>query len=248
MRVNVTERPGDADRLPVKVQTPLFTEQRYTAILAEGPHLDRAVASLTKPGATAEEAVQAIRNIGKHGERVTQLVGGDVARVPGGKAGNLGDRLFQLAEDAKTGRAAERLAGDADALHAEIRGYLEELKGATGKATKTLRDESQLGKALTPAQMSELQAWSSLETNVVRYADQIDGTLPALFEGLKAAAHTAMEEEAQQSLPPENSSPAPDPPPLSRMARSVARAPLGVGGRWPGRGVRRGVAAARAGA
>ena len=252
VRVNVTDRPIDADRLPIKTKTPLYPEQRYTAILAEGPHLDRAVSSLAKPGATAEEAVQAIRNIGKHGERVTQLVGGDVAPLAAGKGETLGNRLAQLAEDAKTGRAAQRLAGDADALRAEIQAYLKELKEASAKASKALRDEAQLGTALTPEKMSQLQFWNEVETKVTRYADAIDGEAAGAVRGHQGAAHAAAEEEAQQSLPPPDSSQHAG---AGRRARSRGAWPARRSGRCaaepvarrPGRGLRRGAAPPRAG-
>src|SRR5262249_38210532 len=79
VRVNVTERPEDIAKMP-PTHNPgvLWPEQRYTAILAEGPHLDHAAAELAVQGEKPEFYAAAVKNIGKHGNRVTTVLGPEI--------------------------------------------------------------------------------------------------------------------------------------------------------------------------
>jgi hypothetical protein len=218
VRLNVTERPMDLAKMP-KTLTPRWPEVRYTAILAEGTHMDAAVSKLAIEGSTPEAYAAAVKNIGKHGERMTSVLGADVAKAPAGLS-KLGEDLASWIEKAKDPNFVKSLGGAEELakIRSQIGEQLGQLKSASDSGLKALREEAQLGAAMTPEQAAKIQSWTAWNAKVTGLANQIDTLTPAVFEALHAGASTAPtgkeDDKKQASVPdpqPNQSGPSPAP-------------------------------------
>jgi hypothetical protein len=220
VRLNVTERPMDIAKMP-KVLTPRWPEVRYTAILAEGTHMDSAIQKLALEGTTPEAYAAAVKNIGKHGNRMVEVLGADVAHAPEGLA-QLGEDLASWIEKAKDPEFVKSLGNveELAKIRSQISEQLTQLKSASADGLKALREEAQLGTALTPAQMDQIQAWTKWQGEVTALANKIDALTPAVFETIHAGASTAptgKEDEGKKASVPDPPGPnqSMEPPPAS---------------------------------
>ncbi len=189
VRVNVTERPIDLPNMP-KTLTPRWPEVRYTAILAEGPHLDKAAGELAAAAVGPEAYADAIKALGKHGNRVTGVLGAEFMQA--NQLETLGEQLMEWVKKAKDPDFVKSLANveELARVREQITGQLAQLKGGSDAGLKALREEAQLGAAMTPEATAQIQAWTSWQAKVTGAATKIDAITPAIFEGLHAGAST----------------------------------------------------------
>jgi hypothetical protein len=223
IRLNVTERPEDIAKMPT-VLTPtgkeIWPEMRYTAILAEGPHMDEAAAHLALSGQTPKEYVDAIKNIGKHGQRVTKSLGADV--VESTMLDGLGDELGKWVTKAKDPDFVKEVANveELKALRAKIADQLTRLKAAQDAGLAALRQQARLGDAMAPEVIEGINRWTSASAKLANAIDAVQMATPGIFEAIHqgaGVAATGKEDDTKKAS-------VPDPQPN----QSAAPAPAGV--------------------
>src|SRR5215218_2839960 len=199
--------------------------QRYTAILGEGTHLDHALAGIRSSGGDPAALMNAFKSFGKHGERVTQILGRDVAGlgVTEAELAELARELRSYVERYKNGNLAKEIAaGSVEQLRAQVTAQTERLNAAIQKGTKALRDQAQLGAALTAEEMAGLNAWVHAQAaaqaardalladlHAVAQQMRIGATFPAALPEIpvpSAAPGASDEEGPNQSVEPEPAS------------------------------------------
>jgi hypothetical protein len=219
VRLNVTERPIDKLKMP-GVVTPRWPEVRYTAILAEGPHMDSAIGKLAAEGSTPEKYAAAIKNIGKHGERMTSVLGADVAAP--NTLSKLGEDLaewIQKAGDEKWVKSLENIEKLKE-IRGQIAEQLKQLRSASESGLKALREEAELGAAMDPSAMGRIQAWTSWQGKLGALTNQLDTITPGVFEmihtGINAVPTGKEDEKKKASVPdPEGPNQSVQPPEAS---------------------------------
>jgi hypothetical protein len=239
VHVNVTTRAGDFDKMPEAYRRALgervaagrlYTTERYTAILAEGPHLDRAVREIgaaVKGGAEhVAELADAIKDFGKHGERVANLLGADVVGPVGGELKDLAVRLRSFADQAKDGTVAQKAA--AKERLAELKGQIDvalaELKTATAKGTSALRKQAELGAATDPKWMTAVQTWDRYTASVAGVGNRLSAATAATLQSLGVVTRAASAEPGAGAAGADA-----EPPPASGPPASFdRRAPVSV--------------------
>jgi hypothetical protein len=207
--------------------------QRYTAILGEGTHLDHALRTIRSSGGDPAKLMNAFKSFGKHGERVTQILGRDIAGL-----GIEEKALTELANELRdyvtrygNGELGKDIAaGMVEQLRSKVAGQAERLNSAIQTGTKALRDQAALGAALTPAEMAGMNAWVHTQAaaqaardalladlHAVAQQMRIGATFPAAlpeFPVPAAPAGAGDDEEQNQSVEPE---------PVSREPAGAAR-------------------------
>jgi hypothetical protein len=222
----VTERPpgapgakSDMEKLAeagVKIDPSaraIWPGQRYTAILGEGHFLDHAFSGIRVGEGT--ELVGAIKDFGKHGGRVVEILGRDVAVTGMEKAvmDQLAADLAAWVKAAKGGLADE--VKDVAKL-AEIQRRLAEqtakLNSAMSTGIDALRAQAKLGEALTADQLKGIDAWVRAQAAAQQRAQfMLDNLLKmelAAKAGVKAGAG-AFGPDGEAATSSESSSPPP---------------------------------------
>ncbi|MBE2320973.1 hypothetical protein DVA67_033760 [Solirubrobacter sp. CPCC 204708] len=139
----------------------IWPGQRFTAILGEGHFLDKAFAAIER-GAEGTALVGAIKDFGKHGGRVVEILGRDVA-VTGMNAA----KMEQLADNlalwlkASKGPLADTVkdAAALGAIRAQLATQVGQLRTAMTNGVGALRAQAQLGTALGSAELAGIDAW-----------------------------------------------------------------------------------------
>ncbi len=186
----------------IQVESHMSREQRVIAALSEGKFFDKAISKLPAPGKTAslEEIVEALKDIGKHGERVTQVLGGNVT-VGAIQLENLGAQLKELdgylrltlkpefaalKDAAKSGELVGRVALDEAGELARAHSLLGQLKTQSSKAIEALvKDASILN--LPASEVEKLMYWTRLDVKLGAAADHLSYSIAGYFEGVHAA-------------------------------------------------------------
>lgn len=181
--------------------------QRYTAILGEGTHLDHALAGIRRTGGDPGDLMNALKSFGKHGERVTQILGRDVAGlgVTEAELADLARELRSYVERYKNGELAKDVAPAAvEAMRAKVTAQAERLNAAIGKGTKALRDQAALGAALTPAEIAGMNAWVHSQAAAQAARDALLADLHAVAQQMRVGATfpAALPEIPAPSAPP----------------------------------------------
>lgn len=173
IRTWVTERtaaPGvksDLEKLAeagVKIDpaaATIWPGQRFTSILGEGHFLERAFAAIAG-GVEGPALINAIKDLGKHGGRVVEILGRDVA-VTGISA----TKMDKLAKELRRWMAVSKgpladAVNDAAALaliRGELAGQIGQLRTAMTNGVGALRAQAQLGAALGPSELAGIDAW-----------------------------------------------------------------------------------------
>jgi hypothetical protein len=186
IRQNVSTRAGDKEKieeaLGVKFDKPPFPASRYTAILGEGPFLDKAIAAI-RSSEDIKDIVKALKDFGKHGERVTQALGRDIAvtGIEAAEMQKLADELFEWVSKAKTPDLAAEVARDGiPAIRAKVEGQLGRLTGSMEHGVSALRQQAQLGAALTAEESANLAAWVRAQANAQARKDALLAHIGAL--------------------------------------------------------------------
>jgi hypothetical protein len=190
-RIWVTERDAaDLAAAGVSLETPLAIQQRVTSALTEGKFFDQAIATLRKPGANAAEIAGALKDLGKHGERVAAVL-----KAPGSSAGPLvevGNKLKLLESQAKSGELIARL-GSASAIEKEVaaaNALLGQLKAESSAAIKALEAEAKAAN-ITAEQLQALQDWTRFNIKLGAAADQVSGVMAAWVEAIHTMLRAA---------------------------------------------------------
>ncbi len=237
IRTWVTERaaaPGvksDLEKLAeagVKIDpaaATIWPGQRFTSILGEGHFLDKAFAAITR-GAEGPALVGAIKDFGKHGGRVVEILGRDVAVTGMSQAAmnTLADNLALWLKAAK-GPLADTVkdAAALGAIRSQLATQIAQLRTAMANGVGALRAQAQLGTALSSAELSGIDAWvraqaaaelrgQALLDNLLKLEQSI--ALPAKVGTAAATTSESGEPEPNTSTPegPEYS-----PPPSSGL-------------------------------
>ncbi|MDA0180010.1 hypothetical protein OJ997_06865 [Solirubrobacter phytolaccae] len=139
----------------------IWPGQRFTSILGEGHFLDRAFAAIAR-GAEGPALVGAIKDLGKHGGRVVEILGRDVA-VTGMSAAKMESLAEALAGwlKASKGPLADTVkdAAELARIRGELAGQIGQLRTAMNNGTGALRAQAQLGPALSASELAGIDAW-----------------------------------------------------------------------------------------
>jgi hypothetical protein len=186
IRQNVSTRAGDKETiegaLGVKFDKPPFPASRYTAILGEGPFLDKAIAAI-RSSEKLQDIVKALKDFGKHGERVTQALGKDIAvtSVNEQKMTELANELLAWVKKAETPELAREVAREGiPAIRAKVEGQLGRLTGSMDHGISALRQQAGLGAALTAEESANLAAWVRAQANAQARTDALLANIAAL--------------------------------------------------------------------
>ena len=170
----VTERPpsapgvkSDLEKLAeagVKIDpgaATIWPGQRFTAILGEGHFLDRAFGAIARE-VDGPALVGAIKDFGKHGGRVVEILGRDVAVTGMSQAAmsTLADNLALWLKASK-GPLADTVkdAAALGAIRAQLATQVGQLRTAMANGVGALRAQAQLGTALSSAELAGIDAW-----------------------------------------------------------------------------------------
>ena len=190
-RIWVTERDAaDLAAAGVKLETPLAMQQRITSALSEGKFFDEAISTLRKPGADAAEIAGALKDLGKHGERVASVL--NVEGVASAELVAVGGKLKELERAAKAGELIKRL-GSAAEIEKEVQAanaLLARLKGESSAAIKSLEAEAKSA-SVSAEELQKLQDWTRFDLKLHAAADQVSGALAAWVEMVHAVMKTA---------------------------------------------------------
>jgi hypothetical protein len=180
----------DARTLGGGVLTELSASQRIAAALGEGKFLDEALLILSHEGGPAE-IVQALRDLGKHGDRIRQVL--DVGTLPPFKAlrrTHVGEQLDRSAAklrlldaDARSGVLLRRLSSKAEIERevAEVRSLLEDLSKEANFAISTLTSHRAVASA-SAEELARIQRATQYLIAVTRTADRLSGRMAAWAE------------------------------------------------------------------
>jgi len=175
----------------------IWPGQRFTAVLGEGHFLDKAFAGIA--GGEGPALVKAIKDFGKHGGRVVEILGRDVS-VTGMSASKMWDLADALAEWvhlskgplADAVRDTEKLA----AIRGELAGQIGQLRSAMSNGISALRVQAQLGEALGEAELAGIDAWVRAEATAAQRGQMLLDNMLKLEQAAKAgvkAGATAVE-------------------------------------------------------
>jgi hypothetical protein len=170
----------------------IWPGQRYTAILGEGHFLDGAFKGIKV--AEGADLVKAIKDFGKHGGRVVEVLGRDitVTGIAPEVMAKLADDLAGWVKLAK-GPLADQVK-DAAKL-AEIRLALEaqmsSFKTAMANGVGALRAQAQLGEALGEAELKGIEAWAAAQAAAEQRARFILDHVMSMEQAARNAAKGA---------------------------------------------------------
>jgi hypothetical protein len=170
----------------------IWPGQRYTAILGEGHFLDGAFKGIQVGEGT--ELVKAIKDFGKHGGRVVEVLGRDitVTGIAPEVMAKLADDLAAWVKLAKGPlgeqvRDAAKLAGIRAALQGQMAGF----KTAMSNGVAALRAQAQLGEALGEAELKGIAAWAAAEAAAADRAKFILDHVMSMEQAARNAAKGA---------------------------------------------------------
>lgn len=192
----------------------IWPGQRFTAILGEGHFLDRAFAGIAAGEGPA--LVKAIKDFGKHGGRVVEVLGRDVA-VTGmsvAKMDELAEALARWVTQSKGPLAdAVRDAAEVARIRAELAGQVAQLRGAMTNGIGALRAQAQLGEALGAAELAGIDAWVRAQAAAEARAQALLNNMLKLEQTAKAAVQAgAAVSQASDTSEPEPNTSTPDGP------------------------------------
>lgn len=185
----VFERPGDKGKFGKKALMEMWPDERYTAILAELPSLDHSAAALKYPKDVGELA-GALRDLGKHGGRLTEVLGeAAVPKVAGFE--ELAEWCIRIKKEVDAGLVSEALtvAGEAERFAREAAEKLAQLESASNRGLQLLRERHSFG--AMSVDPGAIQAMVSAHVKYLTVRDAIERQLLALRELAQTAARTA---------------------------------------------------------
>jgi hypothetical protein len=216
IRMWVTERPAapgvksdmeklaEAGLLIDPAAKTIWPGQRFTAVLGEGHFLDKAfsrIASSSDP----KVLVGAIKDFGKHGGRVVEILGRDVS-VTGMSAAKMEELSKALAGWVTKSQGpladAVRDAAELAEIRGQLAGQIAQLKGSMSNGISALRVQAQLGEALGAAELSGIDAWVRAEAAAQARGQMLLDHMLSLEQAFKAGVKAgAAATEPKQSAP-----------------------------------------------
>lgn len=218
VRLWVTERPIDQAAFAtagVQLKTGLGDSQRVVAALSEGRWMQKAIGALGS-AKDAETAALALRNLGKHGERVTTVL--RAGHPPGsGTLKNLGDELIKFKDLYKSGELTAKAAHDLPALQTQARSLLGQLRSETVLAVNFLEADAR-ALAVPAEEMAKFQAWVQYRLALDAVIESVNGSINAFIRTVESGLQVTLGGGENKSKPPTapeppNSTPATGPPP-----------------------------------
>jgi len=190
----VTRRPIDASKIEAALGAldaeslarlgTVFPQERYLKILGEGPHIDHAFRGI-RQGENAQKIAEALKAFAKHGQRVLDTIGADVARGLDPRAfDQLSGGFGRILEQAKTPRFVDQAAQNMYEIKARAELQAAQLQKAMATATKALREQAALGAPLNAAQAADLNAWARAESSARAASQALLDDLEKLHKGL----------------------------------------------------------------
>jgi hypothetical protein len=191
----------------------IWPGQRFTAILGEGHFLERAFAAIER-GVEGTALVGAIKDFGKHGGRVVEILGRDVAVTGMSQAAmnTLADNLALWLKASK-GPLADTVkdAAALGAIRAQLATQVSQLKTAMTNGAAAMRAQAQLGAALSQAELAGIDAWvraqaaaelraQALMDNLLKLEQSL--SLPAKVGTSAANTSSAADDEPKASVLP----------------------------------------------
>jgi len=167
----------------------IWPGQRYTAILGEGHFLDHAFKGIHVGEGT--ELVKAIKDFGKHGGRVVEVLGRDitVTGIAPEVMAKLADDLAEWVKLAK-GPLGEQVrdAAKLAEIRTALQGQMGNFKTAMANGVAALRAQAQLGEALTEAELQGIASWAAAEASAAQRARFILDHLLSMEQAARNAA------------------------------------------------------------
>jgi hypothetical protein len=161
----------------------VFSQERYLKVLGEGPHINHAFRTI-RSSTNAQEIANAYKAFVKHGDRVLETIG-DVAHGLEPRAFDyLAGSFERTLELAKTPKFVDQAAQNMYELKARTELQAAKLQSAMATATKALREQASLGKALTADQAAGLAAWARAEGAARAATEALIADLEKLHKGL----------------------------------------------------------------
>ena len=167
----------------------IWPGQRYTAILGEGHFLDGAFKGIQV--AEGPQLVKAIKDFGKHGGRVVEVLGRDitVTGISPEVMAKLADDLAEWVKLAK-GPLGEQVrdAAKLAEIRAALQGQMSSFKTAMANGVGALRAQAQLGEALTEAELQGIASWAAAEASASQRAQFILDHVMSMEQAARNAA------------------------------------------------------------
>jgi hypothetical protein len=155
---------GSLDAASLNRLGTVFTQERYLKILGEGPHIDHALHAIKLGTGSPAEIASALKSFAKHGERVVQTIGADVAHGVNPHVWAWMDLEFgRIMQAAKSGDLTGQAATDLLALQQRVAAEALYLERGMTNAARALREQAGLGAALTAEQAKGISAWAAAE-------------------------------------------------------------------------------------
>jgi hypothetical protein len=141
---------------------------------------------------------------------MTSVLGADVAGPT--TLSKLGEDLADWIEKANNADFVKSLENveKLKEIRTQIAEQLEQLKSASESGLKALRQEADLGAAMTPEQMSRIQSWTSWQGKLGALTNKLDTITPGVFETIHAgvgAIPTGKEDEKKKASVPDPEGP-----------------------------------------
>jgi hypothetical protein len=155
---------GSLDAASLERLGTVFTQERYLKILGEGPHIDHALQAIQLGKGTPAEIANALKSFAKHGERVVKTIGADVAHgVDAAAWAGMAEEFARIMKAAKSGSLMQEAATNLLVLQERLGAEAARLERGMTTAARALREQSQLGVALTAQPAAGISAWAAME-------------------------------------------------------------------------------------
>ncbi|HYI19111.1 MAG TPA: hypothetical protein VD836_10405 [Solirubrobacteraceae bacterium] len=163
----------------------VFSQERYLKILGEGPHIDHALQAIQLGKGTPVEIANALKSFAKHGERVIKTIGADVAHGIDPIAWAAMEAEFaRIMKAAKSGTLIDEAATQLVGLQQRLGAEAARLEAGMTTAARALREQSQLGVALSAQQAAGISAWAAMEATTRMKIEAMKQALRDLHLGM----------------------------------------------------------------
>jgi hypothetical protein len=176
---------GSLDAASLERLGTVFTQERYLKILGEGPHIDHALQAIQLGKGTPVEIANALKSFAKHGERVVKTIGADVAHGVDPLAwASMEMEFARIMKSAKSGTLVQEAATNLAVLQERLGAEAARLEAGMTTAARALREQSQLGVALTAQQAAGISAWAAMEATTRMKIEAMKQALRDLHLGM----------------------------------------------------------------
>lgn len=192
VRLWVTDRPIDAEAFAsagITLKTGLGNSQRVVAALSEGRWIQRALQQL-ELATDAEKAATALRNIGKHGERVSSVLRAGHPPSPENLK-VIGDQLIAFKKSFDAGTLTAQAARDLPALQQQARSLLGQLKSESSAAIRFLEQDMR-ALQLPAEEVAKFHDWVQSRVLIDGIAESINGAILAFVRSVESGLQVSL--------------------------------------------------------